>query len=577
LSKIVLVCFKDRANKTITRSEINALSSRLVPDNISARPPVTVERGGLLAGIINPNSYLGFKDTSTYVGHITEPSGEWWKPLSPLPDGAYALFRSDDATVELATDMVASRTIWYVHTESMFIASTSQRAIVYFLRSFEPNEAALGWMLSSGCLGPDNSWDRRIKCLSPATSLRLDRKSWKVTCEENKPRFHPAQHTEPQFEKEMREALERTFAGLSLDYSKWVLLLSGGVDSREILMKLKDHQNLKSITWGLSSALTDKDNDAYVARQLAGHFGLSHQYFKLDPPAESIEKIFDRFIWAGEGRTDGVSGYLDGFQVWKSLFDADVLGVIRGDEAFGWLPVTSDAHARQSVGGWLFRDYVNLDAAGELITKQFGKQAWPGRLEREAGESLDTWRDRLYQEFRIPVVLAALAELKCSYIEVVTPFLSRTIVSLVRTMPDSLRTDKRLFKKIVISDSPDIPYARYSAIASPGGVFKSREVVGLFSDTLSSSYYRGLFSNDLVDYIVGKMRVATDAKVKDKLTLREIAKQLLPKRIKGLLKNTVVKPQLDHNLLAFRTYLGGKMCRMLADDAGAFPTGKDTG
>ena len=96
---------------------------------------------------------------------------------------SYALFRRDENTVELVSDIVSSRTIWYVQTEKCITASTSQRAIVFFLQDFKPNKAVFSWMLSSGTVGPGLSWDSRIQCLSGNSLLFLGRSSWKLTIE----------------------------------------------------------------------------------------------------------------------------------------------------------------------------------------------------------------------------------------------------------------------------------------------------------------------------------------------------------------------------------------------------------
>jgi hypothetical protein len=290
--------------------------------------------------------------------------------------------------------------------------------------------------------------------------------------------------------------------------------------------------------------------------------------------AEPLEKIFAKFIYAGESRTDNISAYLDGFRLWKSLFDSGVLGVIRGDEVFGlktgWTMVASDTHIRQMVGALLLRDYNNLDIFTELCNQRFAVQSWPDRLRQKDTESLATWRDRLYQEFRVPVILASLNEAKCSYVEVVTPFLSNNIVRLIRTMPDSLRTDKTLFTKIVTAESPQIPYARHLATADLEGFLKIREAVDLMSDTISSRYFRDLFSDDIIDYILKNMDINTGSTITQRLSLRDIAKLVLPGPLRALLRNTITRPKLDHNLLAFRVYLAGKACQMFSTDANAF-------
>ena len=576
MSKIVFLCFRNGADNTITPSSIDTLSGRLCPDNVSANPPTVIERNGILIGILNPNSSVRVMDTSVCVGYVIDPSPQWGVPLSPIPNGAYALFRSDAKTVELATDMVASRTIWYVQTGSMFVASTSQRAIVFFLQSFEPNEAAFAWMLSSGSLGLGNSWDKRIKYLTPDTRLHLDRRSWRLTCEEKRARFDfNESRIEQQYESELREALEHTFTGLSLDYTKWALALSGGVDSRAILLKIKDRQNLQCITWGTTSAITNKDSDAYIARRLAEHLGLSQRYFVVDSSSDPLEKVFDRFFSAGEGRIDHIASYWDGFQIWKWLFDNGFLGVIRGEQVFGWDPRNTDAQVR-SRQLMMLQDYGNLQAFKELFNRQFVEQPWPEWLKREDGESLATWSDRLKQELYYPVVQSALTDLKCSYVEVVTPFLSHRVINVIRTIPDSLRTSKYLFRKIVTSDDPNIPYAKSPAIPNRGHILRTRDAVDLMSDALNSSYFRGLFSNNLIDHILVKYRLELSNPPRQRLTVRSVARRLLPNRVRRLIGTTIYKPTMDYSILAFRTYLAGKVNEMYSADASEYRVRKCT-
>lgn len=190
MSKIVLICFKDCKQNPYSRRDIEILSQRLTPDNISPPPPpLIINDNGVLIGIINPTEALPIKNTSVCMGNLIDPENNWWELMAKVPDGSYALFRSDENIIELISDIVASRTVWYVQTENMFIASTSQRAIVFFLQDFKPNRATFSWMLSSGTLGPGLSWDSRIQCLSGNTRLFLDRSSWKLTTKKESANF----------------------------------------------------------------------------------------------------------------------------------------------------------------------------------------------------------------------------------------------------------------------------------------------------------------------------------------------------------------------------------------------------
>ena len=93
-------------------------------------------------------------------------------------------------------------------------------------------------MLSSGCIGPGLSWDSRIQCLSGNSLLFLDRSSWKLTIKKEGVNFDPLNLSYEQHKIQLRKALEDTFEHLQLDYSKWILPLSGGFDSRVVLLML---------------------------------------------------------------------------------------------------------------------------------------------------------------------------------------------------------------------------------------------------------------------------------------------------------------------------------------------------
>ncbi len=73
------------------------------------------------------------------MGILFGASSDWHTPGSAVPDGSYALFRGDNTSVEVLTDAAASRSVWYIKTDDYFIASTSQRAIIILLQSFEKN------------------------------------------------------------------------------------------------------------------------------------------------------------------------------------------------------------------------------------------------------------------------------------------------------------------------------------------------------------------------------------------------------------------------------------------------------
>lgn len=110
---------------------------------------------------------------------------------------------------------------------------------------------------------------------------------------------------------------------------------------------------------------------------------------------------------------------------------------------------------REHCKALLLSDYSNLR---NLHKSSFKKQTWPKSLQQKKKESIVRYYIRLYQEFHIPFILAALNDLKCSYVEIINPLLSRKIIEQVRKMPDYLRINKSLFKKIAYSISPKIEF-----------------------------------------------------------------------------------------------------------------------
>lgn len=139
MSKILYICYRDEIRDRHDRADIECLARRLTPDNIVPTAPVITEHDGILIGAFGSRSNMQIKNGSVCLGSMIEGENNWWEPGVEPPDGTYTLFRSNVTIVEVLSDMVASRAAWYVKTETMFITSTSQRAIVFLLKDFSPN------------------------------------------------------------------------------------------------------------------------------------------------------------------------------------------------------------------------------------------------------------------------------------------------------------------------------------------------------------------------------------------------------------------------------------------------------
>jgi asparagine synthetase B (glutamine-hydrolysing) len=573
MAKFILVCARDGAPLPETR--VRKACASIVPDNIRPRPPDVRTRAGLVLAIVSPTTSLPVHETSLCLGQMLGRDEGWWVPETAPPDGTFALVRSDDGRVEVATDAVASRSVFYAATDDLFVASTSQRAIVSVLGGFRLNPAAVSWMLSSGALGPGNGWDARIRRLGADERVSLDRAAWRVTSRRRPIVFEPDPVREEEHADRLREAVLRALDGLDVTRGEWRLPLSGGQDSRLILARLSRRHPVSCITWGVPSALADPENDAYIARKLAQAMGVPHAYFQMDVSSEPPDVLFERFLVNGEGCVDHFSAYTDGFEVWRRLHDDGIAGVIRGDEGFGWEPVAVEADVRYVVGAPMLRDCYSAD---RLRALGLAEQTWPTELRRATGESIATWRDRLYHAFRIPVILASLTDLKTPYVEIVNPYLSRRVLEAVRALPDSLRTNKKLFRRLVESLSPSLPFATRSAIPNLGKLVERGALRELTRRELLAAKEEGSLPAPFVDHVTSALAAAgadgpatgggaTRGRIPTGLGKEYLLAALrkLPPGVRSVMRSIRPRPPSPAQL-AFRGAIVSRMARTLARD-----------
>jgi hypothetical protein len=565
MSKVVYICSRNVKTDSYSDKDFETVSERITPDNIQVLAPEIKRDNGIISAIFSPSKANETHGTGILIGKALLDNG-WWMPGTDVPEGSFALFRSDNYTVELATDAVASRTIWYYKDEEKFLASSSQRALVMLLKTFSFNREVLPWMLSTGTLGPSNSWDNRIQQVPPDSLVSLNRKNWTLKTTTKPIEFSTGPKSEKLLVSEFKESLFDTFRKLNLDFNSWVLPLSGGFDSRAILCLFRtiktDLSSLRTITWGTDQALREKGNDAYVAKKLADHLKIPHNYYSTSLGKEPLEKIMNRYLVCGEGRVDHIGGYMDGFIIWQTLHNNQIQGIIRGDEGFGWVQVDNPLSVRSRIGISLCSDFSNFKNYEE-----FGipKHSIPENLQQREGEILEDWRDRLYQQFRIPVVLAALNDLKVGYVEIVNPLLFRQLIYKVRELPHQLRTQKALFKKIATSISPDIEYASAGANPSKKMTVSSKEMVALIETELSSPLACSIFTSAFIEFIESHLSVKQSASKKNK-SVKAILASYMPKWMRIGAKSIASRPALDYNILAFRVFLILKMNHLLTDD-----------
>lgn len=552
-------------------ARLSRVAARILPDNIEPRPTQTIGAPDLRAVIVNPSPEgVCVAEGGVMLGVIIGPAGRWWQVGSEPPDGTYALVRYSPQTVELVTDVTASRTLWYALDDKRLIVSTSQRAVVALLGGLNLDREAVTWFLLTGTLGPDAVWDERVKRLPSDSRLTLDRRTWRVELVQRPALFAPQPGSVREHLDRLRDAVGWSCANLGIDTDRWLLPLSGGRDSRAILEGLyRSGRTPRCITWTTRESPGKPLSDAYVARVVARRFHAAHRYFYFDRPAEGLGPAFQRFIELGEGSTDAFAAYVDGCAMWRDLYTEGACGVIRGDEPLV-VRVRMATHdgARRHAHGTFVSDYPE----GHLVRRLgLAEQHWPQRLQPRADEAPTVYRDRLSHQVYIPYALAPLTEIKCRYVEVVNPLLSRRVVAVARTLPEGLRRYGRALPAIVDWKTRSIPLARYASVPDDSMFLEDEGILGTIVATLTSTAIENVIDEGaamtLLTALASPQYTPTGIRHQVVAALKP-ARVLLPFGVKFRLKAPYQGPDsLSALRLAFRATIAAKALALLDDDA----------
>ena len=593
MADVIFVCPR-RGRPGIEADVGRRAALRLAPPGGLCRTPLLLHSAGAQAIVANPTDegvrlhesphaatpgarafgepVAGAPAGAVCVGGLGGAPSLWWKVGSRAPEGTYALTRWDAHVVELLTDLCGSRTVWYVFTDDIFIASTSQRAVVMLLGSFEQEPDAAPSFLLNGNPGVEVSWDARIRFVPPDGRVVLERGGWHVSERRGDYDARPVSAAARVHVARLQAAIDASCAGLDIDDGKWALALSGGQDSRVLLSSLtRNGLRPRCVTWATRDSLRNPLSDACIARRLARRLGVEHEILILEDRLDADE-VLSRFVAVDEGRNDEIAGYLDGCGVWAELAAAGVQGVIRGDESMGgrYRPRTY-ASARQAYGGAFPGDYPSGHIVRRLGIPDYRR---PGRLAPGAGERLVDYCIRMEQQVDLSVYMAGLTGAKARYVEIVNPLLARHIITVVRSLPPRLRDRAQAYNRIADAIAPSIPYARASSTPSVSSFLDSPGFLKLAARELSDPSVERILSPEgarlLLAALGGPGRPPSlNGRARGAL---KAASHALPARVADRLYPGWAGPErLDAVDLAFRVVLAKRTADLFEADARALP------
>ena len=571
MADIVVICAREVQSQQDDQHRLERVAARLTPDGVTPSPPLIHGSDGVDIAVVNPTPQGVFvAHGGVCLGGLFGTGERWSETGAPAPDGTYALVRYDAGTVELLTDVTASRTIWWTQTDQALLASTSQRALAALLGDLRLDPAATAWLLSSGTLGPETAWDARLHVLPPDSRLVLDRAAWRSRVDRRPAVFAAAARNAEAHVAALREAIAATCAELGLDLSQWLLPLSGGVDSRMILAAMAGAGvTPRCVTWTTPKSRRDPLSDARIAPLVARHFGAEHHHRVLAEPEGGPDWALDRFVSAGEGRSDEFVGYMDGCALWRDLAGEGVSGVIRGDESAG--ERKRDAHddgSRRGAGAVMVEDF---DEAHVIRRLGLAAQEWPEWLHRQDGESPEEYCDRMSQQVYVPMVLGPLNAIKGRYLEVVNPLLSRRVIGAARELPDELRAYGRAIHRVAGAACPWIPYSRNPSLPDAGDYLSRPDVIEALVRELTSPRMARVLSEQGAVRILAAMAEPerTPASLRARIfAALKAGSIVLPARAYDRLAPRYDQPdELTAARLALRASLASKTIALLEQDA----------
>jgi hypothetical protein len=580
MSKLVVALHRVPPDAAEAARRMRRILEEITPDIARPGARLAVEYGepagsggpSLVQGTLNLPAATLRAGMSLCQGKIYGPADGWDTPGAPFPDGSYALIRDSGRFLEAVSDPAASRSLWYYFDDELFIVSNSQRAVTLYAGRFELEPAVVPWLLSSGTLGPGLSYNRHLRVLPPASSVLLDKAAWTLERSEGEIRFAASPSPREAQRAALAAALEATLAAFGpADAPGSVLALSGGADSRAIgalLARLCPGVRWRSFTGGPAEAQEVPGTDAFVAAQVAAQIGTEHRFIANRVSPEPIETVIERFVLASEGRVDHLGGYLDGLAQFRTLAAAGAETLIRGDTCFGgpvFEPGDSELAMRQTISLLLCGEIAELRP--HLAEAGLADHALPASLARAPGESLLTWRDRLYLLFRAPCVLSALTETKSAFVEVANPLLSRRSLAVASALPDPLRLDKALFREVVGGIVPDLPFAREIGGRKMADVLRQPEVRRLLAASLAAPSARAAFGERLTERIRSEIDLRRHAHARAGRAIARLP--LWPMRRRPVAPESE-EPRVHPLRLAFRMHMARVMIDRLSADAAVF-------
>lgn len=570
MSKFFLIKYKKKHRQDVT-DNLGMAIQNIMPVNITNKIEIRESElcENLFFGVLNHHECI--QDNGFFqLGEIIRGGSK--ESSNVIPDGSYQRIEYDSKSINFYCDRFESKSLWYILDSDKLIISNSQRLLISLKGQFKLNEKALSWFLSSGTLGFQNSWDSEIVKVKNSIRYRFDLLKWELTTERidynlNEITFNSYQEFETLYKNLTVQCLSNLF--IERKKTEFLLPISGGFDSRLLLYLANDgelSENVTLINWGVKNTNFDDKN---AALKISDHYQNTFLNKFLPAKVQNLDEILDTYIKIGEGRIDHFNAYSDNFKIFEDIFINGYKFLIRGDIPFTEGIDINEKMARDHIGIRKFTDYCNSGNFNlkKLISIQ--EQNNPNVQQRET-ESLIEWRDRLYIDYRIPIVISSFNDIINSYVETTAPMMSYSHFRLYEKLEIKQKGNKKHIEKLAKRlDKTGVPFNALPSI---------EPIIHLVKTKMNIEYLKAYLADVNVS-LIDKKLIAQIIDSLDKTIIREKrpkesfysnVKQKLsehfPPYIKAYIKSKRVS-YLDPVTLAYRIVMVDKINNMYKADS----------
>jgi len=547
--------------------------SEIQPPDIELNKEIILENANSLTVLVNPTKAVKIIDQNALIGLCYANDKNEWLEFGEMPDGNFVIKREKDQVVEILTDYQATKSLWYFFDKKILIVSSSQRMIVHLLGSFQLNEQTVMWMLSSGTLGLYNSWDKRIKSLPPATILKFDKNKWKIKLLHEPIIFKSNNLSLKENTSIFNGIIDKVFSNISLDEIKSLLSITGGYDSRSVLIYLyKNHKKFDLMTIGTKNSIDTKFSDLYISREIANYFELKWFLFDTNLKIINISAFFDTMLKLGEGRLDLIDRMTDDFTWFREMSNRKYDVLFNGMEGFSCQYPFNNSNLNLRLRKlYLLKDFKNVNLDFNIA------QAYHEDLLKKENETYNQNYYKINQLFFNPYGDAALNEIQNCYLDVLNPLLSKSIITFIRLLPDKQRIQKHIAKEIVkINDVSNIPFSDKVSVLSTNLIIKTKLFSSYFDkylfdhnsifgshdiNQIISATKKGTIGNEMITYNNGDVNKYTAIKKSMEKNFPYFVHKFIE------FKKRYKPNKLDPHLLKYRMFIVTKMVKQFEDDS----------